>query len=101
MTFSLTGSRNVSCSPAINDQLSGPLMRQAGIMTSQRVTLGEMAQFPGDRAIGGLLRLQLPMAVPVLSFPFGVPLLAVPGLIEQDCVGIAPGMFIPVLGLGG
>jgi hypothetical protein len=57
-------------------------MRQVVIMTGERVTLGEMAEFLGDRSIGGLLLvLALPMALPVpapgLSVLFGVPLIVI------------------------
>ena len=52
------------------------------MVTSDRVTLGELAEFLGDRSIGGLLLvLALPMALPVpapgLSVLFGVPLIVI------------------------
>jgi hypothetical protein len=58
------------------------LMWQATTVTSERVTLGDMAEFLGDRSIGGLLLvLALPMALPVpapgISVLFGVPLIVI------------------------
>lgn len=52
------------------------------MVTGDRVTLGELAEFLGDRSIGGLLLvLALPMALPVpapgLSVLFGVPLIVI------------------------
>jgi hypothetical protein len=57
-------------------------MRQAAMVTGDRVTLGELAEFLGDRSIGGLLLvLAHPMALPVpapgLSVLFGVPLIVI------------------------
>jgi hypothetical protein len=68
-----------SCPRAAEDRLSDLLMRQAATVTSERVTLGDMAAFLGDRSIGGLLLvLALPMALPVpapgIFVIFGVPL---------------------------
>lgn len=79
---SLPRSQNVPCSRASEDQLSDLLTRQAAMVTGERVTLGEMAKFLGERSIGGLLLvLALPMAVPVpapgLSVLFGVPLIVI------------------------
>jgi hypothetical protein len=71
-----------SCPRAAADRLSDLLMRQAATVTSERVTLGDMAAFLGDRSIGGLLLvLALPMALPVpapgISVIFGVPLIVI------------------------
>jgi hypothetical protein len=71
-----------SCLRAAEDRLSDLLMRQAATVTSERVTLGDMAAFLGDRSIGGLLLvLALPMALPVpapgISVIFGVPLIVI------------------------
>jgi hypothetical protein len=64
------------------DRLSDLLKRQAAMVTSERVTLRDMAEFLGDRSIGGLLLvLALPMALPVpapgISVIFGVPLIVI------------------------
>jgi hypothetical protein len=71
-----------SCPRAAEDRLSDLLMQQAAVVTSERVTLGDMAEFLGDRSIGGLLLvLALPMALPVpapgISVLFGVPLIVI------------------------
>jgi hypothetical protein len=71
-----------SCPRAAEDRLSDLLMRQAATVTSERVTLGDMAAFLGDRSIGGLLLVPaLPMALPVpapgISVIFGVPLIVI------------------------
>jgi hypothetical protein len=71
-----------SCPRAAEDRLSDLLMRQAATVTSERVTLEDMAAFLGDRSIGGLLLvLALPMALPVpapgISVIFGVPLIVI------------------------
>ncbi len=52
------------------------------MVTSERVTLGDMVAFLGDRSIGGLLLvLAFPMALPVpapgISVVFGVPLIVI------------------------
>jgi hypothetical protein len=57
-------------------------MLQAATVTSERVTLGDMAEFLGDRSIGGLLLvLAFPMALPVaavgISVLFGVPMIVI------------------------
>ena len=67
---------------AAEDRLSDLLKRQAAVVTGERVTLGDMAEFLGDRSIGGLLLiLALPMALPVpapgISVLFGVPLIVI------------------------
>jgi hypothetical protein len=67
---------------AAEDRLSDLLKRQAAMVTSERVTLRDMAEFLGDRSIGGLLLiLALPMALPVpapgISVIFGVPLIVI------------------------
>ena len=54
------------------------------MLTSERVTLRDMAEFLGDRSIGGLLLiLALPMALPMpapgISVLFGVPLIVISG----------------------
>ena len=72
----------MSCPNAAEERLSDLLMRQAAMVTSERVTLGDMAEFLGDRSIGGLLLvLALPMALPVpapgISVLFGVPLIVI------------------------
>jgi len=74
----LVGSRPL----AAEDRLSDLLIQQAAMVTSERVTLGDMAAFLGDRSIGGLLLvLALPMALPVpapgISVLFGVPLIVI------------------------
>lgn len=71
-----------SCPRAAEDRLSDLLMRQAALVTSERVTLGDMAEFLGDRSIGGLLLvLALPVALPVpvpgISVLLGVPLIVI------------------------
>jgi len=71
-----------SCPRAAEDRLSDLLMRQTAMVTSERVTLADMAAFLGDRSIGGLLLvLALPMALPVpapgISVLFGVPLIVI------------------------
>jgi hypothetical protein len=71
-----------SCPRAAEDRLSDLLKRQAAMVTSERVTLRDMAEFLGDRSIGGLLLiLALPMALPVpapdISVFFGVPLIVI------------------------
>jgi Exopolysaccharide synthesis, ExoD len=76
------GIHTVSCPNAAENRLSDLLMRQAAMVTSERVTLGDMAEFLGDRSIGGLLLgLALPMALPVpapgISVLFGVPLIVI------------------------
>jgi len=73
---------SVSCPRAAEDRLSDLLMRQAATVTGERVTLGDMVEFLGDRSIGGLLLvLALPMALPVpapgISVLFGVPLIVI------------------------
>ena len=65
---------------AAEDRLSDLLKRQAAIVTSEHVTLSDMAD--GDRSIAGLLLiLALPMALPVpipgISVLFGVPLIVI------------------------
>jgi hypothetical protein len=70
------------CLRAAEDRLSDLLMRQAAMVTSEHVTLGDMAEFLEDRSIGGLLLvLALPMALPVpapgLSVLFGVPMIVI------------------------
>jgi hypothetical protein len=70
------------CPRVAEDRLSDLLMRQAATVTSERVTLGDMAEFLGDRSIGGLLLvLALPMALPVaavgISVLFGVPMIVI------------------------
>jgi hypothetical protein len=72
----------VPCPRVAEDRLSDLLMRQAAMVTSERVTLGDMAEFLGDRSIGGLLLvLALPMALPVpapgISVLFGVPMIVI------------------------
>ena len=67
---------------AAEDRLSDLLKRQAAMVTGECVTLGDMAEFLGDRSIGGLLLiLALPMALPVpapgISVLFGVPLIVI------------------------
>jgi hypothetical protein len=67
---------------AAEDRLSDLLIRQAAMVTSEHITLGDMAEFLGDRSIGGLLLvLALPMALPVpapgISVVFGVPLIVI------------------------
>ncbi len=52
------------------------------MVTSERVTLADMAEFLGDRSIGGLLLvLALPMALPVpapgVSVLFGLPMIVI------------------------
>ena len=69
---------------AAEDRLSDLLKRQAAMLTSERVTLRDMAEFLGDRSIGGLLLiLALPMALPMpapgISVLFGVPLIVISG----------------------
>ena len=71
-----------SCPRAAEDRLSDLLMRQATLVTSERVTLRDMAEFLGDRSIGGLLLVlalpvALPMPVPGVSVLFGVPLIVI------------------------
>jgi hypothetical protein len=70
------------CPRVAEDRLSDLLVRQAATVTGERVTLGDMAEFLGDRSIGGLLLvLALPMALPVpapgISVLFGVPMIVV------------------------
>ncbi len=72
----------MSSQRAAEDPLSDLLFRQAATLTGERVTLGDMAEFLGDRSIGGLLLvLALPMALPVpapgLSVLFGVPMIVI------------------------
>jgi hypothetical protein len=72
----------VSCPRAAEDRLSDLLIRQAATVTSEHVTLGDMAEFLGDRSIGGLLLvLALPMVLPVpapgISVLFGVPMIVI------------------------
>jgi hypothetical protein len=67
---------------AAEDRLSDLLKRHAAMVTSERVTLRDMAEFLDDRSIGGLLLiLALPMALPVpapgISVLFGVPLIVI------------------------
>jgi hypothetical protein len=67
---------------AAEDRLSDLLKRQAAMVTGERFTLGDMAEFLGERSIGGLLLiLALPMALPVpapgISVLFGVPLIVI------------------------
>lgn len=67
---------------AAQERLSDLLVRQATLMTNERVTLREMADCLGDRSIAGLLLvLALPMALPVpapgISVAFGVPLIVI------------------------
>src|SRR5271165_7645977 len=64
------------------NRLSDLLTRQAAMVTSERVALGDMTEFLGDRSFGGLLLvLALPMALPVpapgISVLFGVPLIVI------------------------
>jgi hypothetical protein len=71
-----------SCPREAADRLSDLLMRQAAAVTSEHITLGDMAEFLGDRSIGGLLLvLALPMALPVpapgISVLFGVPMIVI------------------------
>ena len=73
---------SVSCPRAAEDRLSDLLIRQAATVTSEHVTLEDMAEFLGDRSIGGfLLVLALPMALPVpapgISVLFGVPMIVI------------------------
>jgi hypothetical protein len=66
MSLERDRSDGFSCPRAAEDRLSEVLMRRAEIVTSERVTLGDMAVSLGDRSIGGLLLvLALPMALPV------------------------------------
>jgi hypothetical protein len=71
-----------SCPRVAEDRLSDLLIQQDAMVTSERMTLGDMAAFLGDRSIGGLLPvLALPMALPVpapgISVLFGLPLIAI------------------------
>lgn len=57
------------------DRLSDLLERQAAVVTSERVTLADMAEFLGDRSIGGLLLiLALPMRCrcPLRASPYSL-----------------------------
>ena len=52
------------------------------MVTNERVTLGDMAEFLGDRSIGGLLlvlAMALPVPTPGISVLFGVPLIIISG----------------------
>jgi hypothetical protein len=69
---------------AAEDGLSDLLMWRAAAVTSERVALGDMAEFLGDRSIAGLLPvLALPMVLPVpapgISVLFGMPLIVISG----------------------
>jgi hypothetical protein len=80
----------VPCPRVAETRLSDLLMRQAATVTSERVTLGDMAEFLGDRSIGGLLLvLALPMALPVaavgISVLFGVPMIVISAQLALGC----------------
>jgi hypothetical protein len=80
----------VPCPRVAEDRLSDLLMRHAAMVTSERVTLGDMAEFLGDRSIGGLLLvLALPMALPVaavgISVLFGVPMIVISAQLALGC----------------
>lgn len=80
----------VPCPHVAEDRLSDLLMRQTARVTSERVTLGDMGVFLGDRSISGLLLvLALPMALPVpapgISVLFGVPMIVISAQLALGC----------------